>query len=176
MKLIKRLLGVILAAAILWLGFLRIRQEYVYEWVEVTHSEYQFSFSYPTKWEADLYGERGYRGNSFTKAYIYDGIYSGPWIRIEVIPLTDPTLAKIKRWYQEERLSTFRKLEFYRDDIEEQETWRAREISENRRMREYIYIFRENDFLIITITADQYDYERDKADFETLLVSFETVP
>ncbi len=175
MKLIKRLLGVILAAAILWLGFLRIRQEYVYEWVEVTHPEYQFSFSYPTKWEMDLYGERGYRGNNFLKAYIYDGVYSGPGVWIEVIPLTDPTLAKIKRWYQEERLSTFRKLEFYRDDIEDRGTWRSRYIAKSM-IYERAYILRENDFIIITFIADQYDYERDKADFETLLVSFETVP
>ncbi len=144
-----------------------------YEWVSVTHPEHGFSYTYPTKWKNEFFGEWGYKGSQETKARLRDNPWFGPGIRILIFPYDNPIADNIEDW---NRIRWHGDAMLVKDDIAEKTAWRAQLYYDNNALRELIYFAREDDFIVIMIDGYEQDIDHIREDIERFLISFEPLP
>ncbi len=143
------------------------------EWVSVTHPEYGFSYSYPTKWKNEFFGESGHRGFEETKALLRNNPFLGPGIAVLVVSYDNLIADNIEDW---NRINWGGEAVLVEENIAEKKAWRAQRFYENNALRELIYFAREDDFIVIMIDGYEQDIDHMREDIERFLVSFEPFP
>lgn len=153
------------------------------EWKTITHLEYGFSLDYPTKWHAKTYGEHGFKGEDEIKLAItrsYRDIFE---IGVHYQAMPQPTLKDAINWGNSRiddsiaRLRGLDKPANYQELIAEEviinghTTFRQRFVLGDN-MYEDIYIARTNDIIIITLQANESDFESYLEDFNAIVASF----
>jgi hypothetical protein len=76
-------------------------------WKTVTDEQYGFAFEYPANWEAETYGESGFRGYTNLKASAFTGTLFPPLrrfmsVRVYWLLMDNPTTEQVEIWVTEE--------------------------------------------------------------------------
>lgn len=153
------------------------------EWKTITNTQYGFSVDYPTKWTARVYDEHGFKGEDEVKLLIYRSSVGIFEISIEHQAMPDPTLEDVISWSQAQinnsvdTLNSLGKLSNYALITSEEENIRGHNVLRQRytlagAMFESVYIARTNDMIIITLQADESEFDSYLEDFDAIVASF----
>ncbi len=142
------------------------------EWETVTNMEYGFSVDYPTKWKARTYGEHGFKGEDEIKLLIYRSLTGLFEIGVEYKEMPNPTLQDVVAWGE----SQINKSNYVLIK-EEEEVLNGYPVIRQRyrlgsAMYESVHIARTNDMIIISLQADEAEFDSYLEDFDAIVASF----
>ncbi|WP_420642693.1 hypothetical protein [Candidatus Leptofilum sp.] len=153
------------------------------EWKTITNLQYGFSVDYPTKWNAQIYDESGFKGEDDVKLRIYRSFRDIFEISVEHKLASEPTLEEVIEWGNLQIDVSAANLA--RRGIEpnyelvnsEEMVIRGKTVFRERyslgeAMYENIYLARENDMIIITLQAKETEFDNYLEDFNAIAASF----
>ena len=151
-------------------------------WVPITNDLYNFSISYPSVWEAEAYGEQGFRGASLIKLQIFDTLLGNFRVFVSQQDAQSPSIQRVAEWGAErmkERSEilaqrgeiVLEEIDLWEDSIQGQPVLRRRYGNEQF-MFEDVYFARKSDMIIITLQSDASDFESYLDDFNRIVASF----
>lgn len=146
------------------------------EFVTVTHDQYGFSITYPTKWKISLYGEDGYRGNDDVKLQLYRNNFNVFRINVFQKNLSDATLEDAYYWQLEHlnRLTSdyeYSEISLNEDEIRGHAILRHQYVVNNTQF-EAVYFVRASDMFSIRLQAPVGEFESYLEEFRAIVVSF----
>ena len=152
-------------------------------WIRVTNDLYNFSIEYPNIWEAETYGEGGFRGASHIKLQIFDTMLGNFRIFVSHQSAHVPSIQQAAEWGAERmkirsellaQRGNMGAIEFglWEDSIQGQPVLRRRYGNEQF-MFEDVYIARSSDMIIITLQSDTLEFDSYLDDFNRIVSSFE---
>jgi len=153
------------------------------EWETITNAQYGFSVDYPTKWNARTYGEHGFKGGDEIKLRIYRSLRGVFVITAKYLAMPNPTLNDVAVWGKSEIdnsianiISQGKKSNFALMMSEETVVNGHPVIRMRYRlgsaMYESVYIARSNDMIILTLQANETEFEQYLEDFDAIVISF----
>lgn len=152
------------------------------EWQTITNSEYGFSVDYPTKWNARIYGENGFKGGKEIKLRIYRSAVGIFGISVRYQAFNNPNLEDVANWgnrrieeINEYRLKHDKPLMeevFLKEDIIREQAILRRRYAQSDYSIEDVYIARSDDMIIITLQAPTDSFESYLDDFNSIVASF----
>ena len=154
------------------------------EWKTITNTQYGFSVDYPTKWIARTYGEHGFKGGDEIKLRIYRSALGDFLIRIDYMVMPTPTLDDTVAWGQskidssianiieQDREPNFTLINLEEMAVNGHPVVRKRYKIRDGIMYESVYIARASDMIIITLQANELDFDSYLEDFDAIVASF----
>lgn len=151
-------------------------------WATISNLQYGFTVDYPTIWKAEIYDDYGYRGVNEIKLHIYRSLVGDVFITVRYQKRINPSLADVQEWrnilmiHANRNLSnqgkpTFQEIESHEDILNGQSVIR-RKYGNGETLLEDIYIARSNDMIIITLAAEENEFNNYSEDFEAIVASF----
>ncbi len=153
------------------------------EWKTITNLQYGFSIDYPTKWNAQIYDESGFKGEDDVKLRIYRSFRDIFEISVEYKSASEPTLKEVIEWGKsqiDDSIASLnsRGIEPNYSLIYSEETVISGHTVVRERYRlgeamyENIYLARKNDMIIITLQTKETEFDSYLEDFNVIAASF----
>lgn len=153
------------------------------QWNTITNTTYGFSVDYPTKWKARIYGEHGFKGADEVKLRIYRSLTGTFVITVNHLEMPNPTVEDAVNWGKSRIRDSAQNLRgqegtpnYENLGLEEMifngHTTLKQRYKLGSVLYEDVYIARTNDIIIITLQADESEFNSYLDDFEAILTSF----
>ena len=154
------------------------------DWKTITNAEYGFSVDFPTKWNARIYGEHGFKGGDEIKLRIYRSLTGIFVITVQYLELPNPTIEDAVNWGNSRISDSIDNLRAQgrppnhetlglEEIIIDGYTAMRQRYKLGNAMYEEVYIARTNDIIIITLQAGETEFDSYLEEFNAIVASFQ---
>lgn len=147
------------------------------EWKTISHPQYDFSVTYPSRWHASTYGEHGFKGEESIKLYISPDRHASA-IVVRRRAAANPTLEDVVKWRYYSRIynrlenhSSYEEVYLREFEIDEHPV-AVRQYKSGNYMYEDVHIARSNDIIVVTLEGEISDFETLHDEFDRIVKSF----